>query len=239
MTKARTENYVKLQSVKKRNKDCYPTKTRTRKGVSTCYYQISNSGTYELSPGCTLGIVHSFFHEDFATLLQKELYTTKGLHGSRSQHMIFNHPIPRDQITVKYTENTPDFIYSGKRVPSTLMGPFMRVATKLMEDLTRQILPLALVNLYKNERDSVSFHKDDERSIAKGSTICSMSLGTTRDFQIKSTKPDDRWVMTIPVQHNTLVLMGGANFQTDLSHGVPKQMTTCGYRLNITWRKII
>lgn len=42
-----------------------------------------------------------------------------------------------------------------------------------------------LLNLYRDGGQHVSWHADDERVYAKNSTICSVSLGQARDFQMR------------------------------------------------------
>lgn len=42
-----------------------------------------------------------------------------------------------------------------------------------------------LINLYRNDKDSVSWHSDDEMTLGICPTIASVSLGETRKFEIR------------------------------------------------------
>lgn len=42
-----------------------------------------------------------------------------------------------------------------------------------------------LLNLYRDGSDTVGWHSDDEKLYGRGCTICSVSLGHARDFQLR------------------------------------------------------
>lgn len=42
-----------------------------------------------------------------------------------------------------------------------------------------------LCNLYRNEKDSVDWHSDDEPSLGKNPIIASLSFGATRTFEMR------------------------------------------------------
>ena len=92
-----------------------------------------------------------------------------------------------------------------------------------------------LINLYRDGKDYIGEHSDDERDLVK-SNIASISLGATRDFFIKS-KSDKSIRYKIPLVAGSLVHMYG-DCQKYYKHSLPKRMRCKEPRLNITFRVI-
>ncbi len=92
-----------------------------------------------------------------------------------------------------------------------------------------------LVNFYRNGKDYIGEHSDDERDLKK-SDIASISLGVTRDFIIRlKTNSKDRTV--VPLKNGSLIHMFDL-CQTLYKHGVPKRMKVTEGRINITFRVV-
>mmetsp|Transcript_17388 Transcript_17388/g.25397 ORF Transcript_17388/g.25397 Transcript_17388/m.25397 type:complete len:189 (-) Transcript_17388:154-720(-) len=90
---------------------------------------------------------------------------------------------------------------------------------------------------YRNGRDSMDWHSDDEKSLVSRS-IASVSLGATRCFQIRSLM-NKKLKKSVDLMSGTLLVMAG-NTQISCQHRVPKvpQRQACGERINITFRKV-
>ena len=65
-----------------------------------------------------------------------------------------------------------------------------------------------LLNLYRDGNDTVGWHSDDERLYGRGSTICSVSLGHARDFQLRK-KADSKSKMSWSLGEGDLFVMAG------------------------------
>ncbi|MCA8968262.1 MAG: alpha-ketoglutarate-dependent dioxygenase AlkB [Planctomycetes bacterium] len=100
----------------------------------------------------------------------------------------------------------------------------------------------ALLNLYRDGRDSMGMHSDDEVELGAQPTIVSFSFGATRHMVVRAKraiaasepKPSYRFELA----HGDLVVMGGA-MQLDYLHGVPKTTKVDAPRLNVTFRRIV
>lgn len=90
-----------------------------------------------------------------------------------------------------------------------------------------------LANLYRDGRDSVGFHQDDEPGLDPRDPIASISLGATRDFRIREITTKRTW--TLPLAHGDLLLMLGPDSQTQFQHAVPRR-AYAGPRINLTFR---
>ncbi|GAB5577736.1 DNA oxidative demethylase ALKBH2 [Prionailurus iriomotensis] len=89
-----------------------------------------------------------------------------------------------------------------------------------------------LCNLYRNEKDSVDWHSDDEPSLGRCPIIASLSFGATRTFEMRRKPPpeengDYTYVerVKIPLDHGTLLIMEGATQADWQSIECPKSTT--------------
>ena len=93
-----------------------------------------------------------------------------------------------------------------------------------------------LLNLYRSGSDSVSWHSDDEPELGKNPVIGSLSLGETRQFQMKH-KFNRDLKQKILLQHGSFLLMRGKT-QHHWLHQIPKRKNLKGERINLTFRVI-
>src|SRR3546814_18020164 len=90
----------------------------------------------------------------------------------------------------------------------------------------------ALLNLYRGNRDSIGFHSDDEKELGIEPTIASVSFGHERTFILKPkfNRPGDTHKLRLA--SGSLLVMAGAT-QRNWVHGLEKETTSCGTRVNI------
>ncbi len=92
----------------------------------------------------------------------------------------------------------------------------------------------ALLNYYRDGRDSVAWHADDEKELGPRPTIASLSLGASRVFAIRAHGgPVER----VALEDGDLLIMSGDS-QSGYQHAVPKTAAAVGPRVNITLRWI-
>ncbi|MEM8499978.1 MAG: alpha-ketoglutarate-dependent dioxygenase AlkB [Pseudomonadota bacterium] len=94
-----------------------------------------------------------------------------------------------------------------------------------------------LLNYYRNHRDSMGMHADDEKELGREPVIASLSFGTTRTLKLKHKYRKDLTSPKIPLRDSTLLVMRGKT-QQYWKHGIDKLRTPCGPRLNLTFRQI-
>lgn len=94
-----------------------------------------------------------------------------------------------------------------------------------------------LANRYRDGRDGMGWHSDDEAELGPRPLIASLSLGATRRFVLKSrTDPGVRQVLPLP--HGSLLVMAG-NTQSRYRHALPKTARPVGERINLTFRRVV
>lgn len=95
-----------------------------------------------------------------------------------------------------------------------------------------------LLNYYRNERDSMGMHSDDEPELGRNPVIASLSLGTERELVFRHKKRKDLAPIRLALASGSLLLMKGET-QHHWKHGIEKQRSACGPRVNLTFRRIV
>ncbi len=106
-----------------------------------------------------------------------------------------------------------------------------------VEALTQHRFNSVFLNLYRDHRDSMGFHADDERELGREPVIASLSFGATREFVFKHKKNPGLPAHKVPLSAGDLLLMKGRT-QEFWKHGIMKQTKPCGPRINLTFRTI-
>lgn len=127
--------------------------------------------------------------------------------------------------------------YSGLTFQAEPMHPKIAALCNRIEQATGYKFNSVLCNLYRNERDSVSWHADDEAELGSDPAIASFSLGAQRRFQVRD-KNKTNPTTTIELTHNSLLLMP-PGFQQHYVHQLPKSAKPCTARINLTFRQIV
>ncbi len=141
-------------------------------------------------------------------------------------------PVPR--LECSYGDEGCDYLYSN----SVLLKPLPWTAKLLglrllIESQTGYHFNLVLCNRYRTGKDSIGWHADKEPSMGITPAIASLTLGSTRKFQLKPNsggKPTDFWL-----EHGSLLLMK-PGCQEKWVHQVPKTSKPVGERINLTFR---
>lgn len=94
-----------------------------------------------------------------------------------------------------------------------------------------------LLNRYRDGRDAMGWHSDDEAELGRGPVIASLSLGATRRFVLKHRR-DPSCRLALQLEHGSLLLMSGAT-QRHYRHALPRTAKPVGERINLTFRRIV
>jgi len=102
--------------------------------------------------------------------------------------------------------------------------------------LTGSEFNAVLLNLYRDGRDGMGWHADDEAELGPNPVIASVSFGAERRFCLRHRRrKDDKLDLLLP--HGSLLCMGGAT-QHHWVHALPKTQRPVGERINLTFRRI-
>ena len=141
------------------------------------------------------------------------------------------HPQPR--LSAAYGDAS--YTYSGLTIHPLPWTPLLLAIKEAVESATAYKFNSVLLNYYRDERDSMGMHSDDEASLGRNPVVASVSFGATRTFILrhKASKQTLRLALT----DGCLLLMAGA-LQHHWQHGINKSVKTIGARLNLTFRSI-
>ena len=128
------------------------------------------------------------------------------------------------------------YAYSGLRLQPTPFTPLLMTLRDAVEAATGHAFNSVLLNYYRNERDSMGLHSDDEPELGPRPAIASLSFGEARTFLLKH--KHTRQTMRVPLTDGSLLLMAGDTQQYWL-HGINKMTKSLQGRINLTFRKIV
>jgi alkylated DNA repair dioxygenase AlkB len=136
-----------------------------------------------------------------------------------------------------YGEPDAAYRYSGRTYQPLPWTDQLNALRRQMEALADAPFNSVLLNFYRDSRDSMGMHADDEPELGPEPVIASLSLGEERALYFRHKR--DRQVQGLDVQlpHGSVLLMRGAT-QNNWKHGIRKLRRDCQPRLNLTFRLI-
>ena len=144
--------------------------------------------------------------------------------------------IPR--LNCWYGDEGKSYAYSGISFDALPWTETLLKIKKHVESLVGESFNSVLCNYYRNEKDSVSRHSDDEKELGKNPTIASVSFGETRTFILRHKFCKDFKALKFQLNDRSLFLMSG-NLQHFYDHEIPKSSKKCLGRLNLTFRNVL
>ena len=144
-------------------------------------------------------------------------------------------PIPRLQAWIG--DEKSRYSYSGLTLSPLPWTPLLRKLKKQIENACASEFNSVLLNYYRDGRDSVAWHSDDEKELGNDPVIASLSLGVARRFELKH-KTKKHLRATCELGNGSLLFMG-KGVQQHWSHQIPKQDEINTGRINLTFRQIL
>lgn len=129
------------------------------------------------------------------------------------------------------------YSYSGSVLRPLPWTPTLSKLRGRVEELANASFNSVLLNFYRDERDSMGWHSDDEPELGRQPTIASVSLGQTREFQLKHKTRKDLPISRISLVDGSIIIMSGPT-QSNWQHCLKRETTKLGERINLTFRKI-
>ncbi len=154
------------------------------------------------------------------------------------------HRIPREQAW--YADQPAAFTYSGTTFHSLPLPAPLSALRDAVSALAGVAFNSVLVNHYRDGRDGVGWHADDEAEFGPEPCIASLSFGACRAFQLKPKahyREHAQWQegqrpISLPLAHGDLLIMP-SGVQSHWLHSVPKRSGIDQWRINLTFRQVI
>ena len=127
------------------------------------------------------------------------------------------------------------YTYSGLTLEPTPWTPLLQQLREQVESISHARFNSVLLNYYRDQRDSMGMHSDDEPELGKNPVIASLSLGEERVLTFKHRRDKSLAPVRVPLPDASLLLMKGAT-QHHWKHGIARQTRVLGPRVNLTFR---
>ncbi|MGH8544624.1 MAG: alpha-ketoglutarate-dependent dioxygenase AlkB family protein [Gammaproteobacteria bacterium] len=157
-----------------------------------------------------------------------------GVDWRQDRITLFGRTLNSPRLTAWYGDAGVTYAYSGLRLVAGGWLPALLRIRERVGQAAGTSFNSVLLNLYRNEADSMGWHSDDEPSLDP--VIGSVSFGAARTFQLQH-KRCKTYRSVIDLTHGSLLLMSGST-QHHWRHRVPKSNLPCGPRINLTFRTI-
>ncbi len=149
---------------------------------------------------------------------------------------MFGRTVPEPRLSIFEGDPGVSYCYAQRR----LQGQGWTAELAQLRDRFQRELGIAsnslLMNLYRNGRDSMGWHRDNEPELGPDPKVVSLSLGAARDFDLRCDA--DGRVQRLHLEHGDLLVMGSES-QTKWMHCLPKRLKVDDLRINLTFRQVL
>ena len=128
------------------------------------------------------------------------------------------------------------YSYSGITLTASPYSDLVDAIARKIEIKTGLTFNSVLINYYRDGKDSMGWHADNEPELGENPMIASLSLGSARDFVLKHNQRSDL-KKVFSLNSGSLLLMG-KGIQKNWKHALPKR-AHAGPRINLTFRRIL
>jgi len=150
---------------------------------------------------------------------------------------IFGKTVMQPRLTAWYGDAGKTYRYSGiTMLPIHWTHNLLEIKRRI-EGIAPDVFNSALLNRYRDQQDSMGWHRDNEKELGINPVIGSVSFGAPRLFRLRHYK-NKTHTRSLELTHGSLLIMSGQT-QHYWEHSVPKQAAVKGTRINITFRKIV
>jgi alkylated DNA repair dioxygenase AlkB len=156
----------------------------------------------------------------------------------REKIFVWGRLVYQPRLTAWYGDRGSDYTYSGITLVPLPWSDLLLDIKRRVEVVSESSFNSVLLNYYRDNRDSMGFHSDDEAELGERPVIASLSLGEERTFVLKHRR--DKLVKPVRIRlgSGSLLLMKGET-QRYWKHGIAKEGRVCGARVNLTFRRIV
>lgn len=145
------------------------------------------------------------------------------------------HPTPR--LTAWYGEAHCIYKYSGHTcLPLPWTSELLSIKNQVEQLASGYTFNCVLLNYYRDGRDKMGWHADDEKELGHNPVIASVSFGATRRFDFKhKVQREEKFSLDL---HSGSVLIMQGDLQHHWLHQLPAQKRIQEPRINLTFRNI-
>jgi alkylated DNA repair dioxygenase AlkB len=162
------------------------------------------------------------------------------LDWSQREIKLFGRRLMQPRLIAWYGEPDAFYSYSGLTLAPMPWHPLLHRLKTRVEEFTGSRFDSVLANAYRDGRDSMGWHSDDEKELGPEPVIASLSFGAPRRFLLRPrTRPagERGGTIALSLAHGSMLLMRGAS-QQRFRHSLPRTERPVGLRINLTYRRV-
>ena len=127
--------------------------------------------------------------------------------------------------------------YSGQTLEPRAFTATVRALTDSVNTFAGTRFNHVLLNRYRDGRDNMGLHADDEPELGHDPVVATLSLGATRRLSLVPRRPRDGARRSLELPAGSLLVMRGA-CQRRFRHGIPREPRVTDERVSLTFRQI-
>ena len=144
--------------------------------------------------------------------------------------------VPR--LEAWYGDEGKSYAYSGIYMDPKPWTSELLSIKQAIEPVAGVSFNSVLINYYRDGKDRVAWHSDDEKELGQNPIIGSVSLGAERKFKLRHKQYKANGLKhEILLRHGSFLLMQGTT-QHHWMHEIPRTAKPIGPRINLTFRII-
>ena len=181
----------------------------------------------------------AYLYPNFFTKAESEGYFKELLNNiawKQEPIKIFGQQVMQPRLTAWYGNSDKPYTYSGITMQPQIWTSALIAIKEKIETVAGVEFTSALLNLYRDGKDSMGWHRDNEKELGPNPVIGSVSFGAGRIFKLRLYK-DKNISKSLELGDGSFLLMQGET-QHYWEHGVAKTNKDVGPRINITFRVI-
>lgn len=162
------------------------------------------------------------------------------LQWSQREITLFGRRVMQPRLVAWYGDHEAVYSYSGLKLEPLPWHPKLGQLRQRVEQFTGGRFNSVLANAYRDGRDSMGWHSDDEKELGAQPLIASVSLGAERRFLLRSRRHEANKrsaSIALSLAHGSLLLMRGES-QSLFQHALPRTKRKIGLRINLTYRLV-
>ena len=150
---------------------------------------------------------------------------------------VYGRTYPAPRLSAWHGDEGLRYTYSGLTLEAQPWTPELQDIRSQIEAAAGTSFNTVLLNQYRNGKDSMGWHSDDEPELGTNPVIASVSFGDARRFIMRHRTRDDIDRVELSLGHGSVLIMRGAT-QHNWQHHVPRTARSVGTRVNLTFRLV-
>jgi alkylated DNA repair dioxygenase AlkB len=181
-----------------------------------------------------------FYYPEFFSNEESDLFyqtLVKEISWKQEPIKIFGKSVMQPRLTAWVGDPSKGYSYSGITMEPLPWNKSLLDIKQRVDHISETTFTSALLNFYRDQNDSMGWHRDDEKELGVNPVIASVSFGAARVFQLKH-RQEKSLKVSLELERGSLLLMRGST-QHHWLHSIPKRTCQVSPRINITFRVLL